>query len=62
MGHPRFSRLSANIRERRGEKVAINIPIFKVSFCISSIKVKIITQGEIGHWAVNYSKFHTHAS
>ena len=29
MGHPRFSRLSANIRERRGEKVAINVPIFK---------------------------------
>jgi len=29
LGHPRFSRLSANIRERRGEKVAINVPIFK---------------------------------
>eukprot|EP00088_Acartia_fossae_P005017 TRINITY_DN12194_c0_g1_i2.p1 TRINITY_DN12194_c0_g1~~TRINITY_DN12194_c0_g1_i2.p1 ORF type:complete len:647 (-),score=161.02 TRINITY_DN12194_c0_g1_i2:122-2062(-) len=29
LGHPRFSRLSANIRERRGEKVAINIPIYK---------------------------------
>lgn len=29
MGHPRFSKLTANIRERRGEKVAINIPIFK---------------------------------
>ena len=29
LGHPRFSRLSANIRERRGEKVAINIPVFK---------------------------------
>jgi len=29
MGHPRFARLSNNIRERRGEKVAINIPIYK---------------------------------
>jgi len=29
LGHPRFARLSANIRERRGEKVAINMPIFK---------------------------------
>lgn len=27
--HPRFPYLAANIRERRGEKVAINIPIFK---------------------------------
>ena len=29
LGHPRFARLSNNIRERRGEKVAINMPIFK---------------------------------
>lgn len=29
LGHPRFARLSANIRQRRGEKVAINVPIFK---------------------------------
>ncbi|KAL4217769.1 hypothetical protein ACF0H5_022508 [Mactra antiquata] len=28
-GHPRFSTLTRNIRERRGEKVAINIPIYK---------------------------------
>nr|XP_033792537.1 glutamate--cysteine ligase catalytic subunit isoform X2 [Geotrypetes seraphini] len=27
--HPRFSTLTRNIRHRRGEKVAINIPIFK---------------------------------
>ncbi|XP_044726614.1 glutamate--cysteine ligase [Chrysoperla carnea] len=27
-GHPRFKTLSRNIRERRGEKVAINLPIF----------------------------------
>jgi len=25
-GHPRFSTLTRNIRERRGEKVVINIP------------------------------------
>ena len=29
LGHPRFARLSENIRKRRGEKVAINLPIFK---------------------------------
>lgn len=29
LGHPRFARLSENIRKRRGEKVAINIPIYK---------------------------------
>nr|XP_023017994.1 glutamate--cysteine ligase-like [Leptinotarsa decemlineata] len=28
-GHPRFKNLSRNIRERRGEKVAINLPIFR---------------------------------
>lgn len=28
-GHPRFKTLSSNIRERRGEKVAINLPVFR---------------------------------
>lgn len=28
-GHPRFKTLSQNIRERRGEKVAINLPIYR---------------------------------
>lgn len=28
-GHPRFATLSRNIRERRGEKVAINLPVYK---------------------------------
>ena len=28
-GHPRFKNLVRNIRGRRGEKVAINVPIFK---------------------------------
>lgn len=28
-GHPRFKTLSRNIRERRGEKVAINLPVFR---------------------------------
>ncbi|KRT80151.1 hypothetical protein AMK59_7672 [Oryctes borbonicus] len=28
-GHPRFKTLSRNIRERRGEKVAINLPIYR---------------------------------
>lgn len=29
LGHPRFARLSENIRKRRGEKVAINIPVYR---------------------------------
>lgn len=28
-GHPRFKTLSRNIRERRGEKVAINLPVYR---------------------------------
>jgi len=28
-GHPRFTTLTRNIRQRRGERVAINIPVFK---------------------------------
>ncbi|CAB3237386.1 unnamed protein product [Arctia plantaginis] len=28
-GHPRFKTLTSNIRNRRGEKVAINIPVFR---------------------------------
>lgn len=28
-GHPRFKNLSRNIRQRRGEKVVINVPIFR---------------------------------
>uniref|UniRef100_A0A6M2DFZ2 Glutamate--cysteine ligase n=1 Tax=Xenopsylla cheopis TaxID=163159 RepID=A0A6M2DFZ2_XENCH len=28
-GHPRFKTLTKNIRQRRGEKVAINLPIYK---------------------------------
>uniref|UniRef100_A0A2A4JI27 Glutamate--cysteine ligase n=1 Tax=Heliothis virescens TaxID=7102 RepID=A0A2A4JI27_HELVI len=28
-GHPRFKTLTTNIRQRRGEKVAINLPVFK---------------------------------
>lgn len=28
-GHPRFKTLSRNIRQRRGEKVAINLPVFR---------------------------------
>lgn len=30
-GHPRFKNLVRNIRGRRGRRVAINVPIFKVS-------------------------------
>lgn len=28
-GHPRFKNLTRNIRRRRGEKVCINVPVYK---------------------------------
>ena len=34
-GHPRFKTLTRNIRQRRGEKVDINIPIYQVSTNLS---------------------------
>lgn len=36
--HARFSTLTANIRERKGTKVAINVPIFKDSNTMSPFK------------------------
>ena len=38
-GHPRFRTLTRNIRKRRGKKVAINIPIFKVFGSIKKRKL-----------------------
>ena len=29
LGHPRYSRISTNIRQRKGEKVIINVPIYR---------------------------------
>jgi glutamate--cysteine ligase catalytic subunit len=31
LGHPRYSRIATNIRQRKGEKVAINVPIYRDS-------------------------------
>ncbi|KAF7407344.1 glutamate--cysteine ligase catalytic subunit [Vespula maculifrons] len=47
-GHPRFKTLTKNIRERRGEKVAINIPIFKDTNVPSPFKEDLISQGDDG--------------
>ncbi|KAI4501681.1 hypothetical protein M0802_003016 [Mischocyttarus mexicanus] len=43
-GHPRFKTLTKNIRERRGEKVSINIPIFKDTNVPSPFKEDFINQ------------------
>ncbi|XP_049773639.1 glutamate--cysteine ligase catalytic subunit [Schistocerca cancellata] len=40
-GHPRFKTLTRNIRERRGEKVAINLPIFKDKHTPSPFKEEL---------------------
>ncbi|XP_046813334.1 glutamate--cysteine ligase catalytic subunit isoform X1 [Vespa crabro] len=47
-GHPRFKTLTKNIRERRGEKVAINIPIYKDINVPSPFKEDLISQGDDG--------------
>ncbi|XP_047371135.1 glutamate--cysteine ligase isoform X2 [Vespa velutina] len=47
-GHPRFKTLTKNIRERRGEKVAINIPIYKDTNVPSPFKEDLISQGDDG--------------
>lgn len=36
-GHPRFTNLSRNIRLRRGEKVAINLPGIKIYYIIEFV-------------------------
>ncbi|XP_043496874.1 glutamate--cysteine ligase catalytic subunit [Polistes fuscatus] len=47
-GHPRFKTLTKNIRERRGEKVSINIPIFKDTNVPSPFKEDFINQDNDG--------------
>ncbi|XP_050432479.1 glutamate--cysteine ligase catalytic subunit [Adelges cooleyi] len=44
-GHPRFSTLTNNIRQRRGERVAINIPIFKDKNTPSPFKEDLKSMG-----------------
>lgn len=44
-GHPRFATLTRNIRQRRGEKVAINLPIFKDKCTPSPFREKISSDG-----------------
>ncbi|XP_015364646.1 PREDICTED: glutamate--cysteine ligase [Diuraphis noxia] len=44
-GHPRFSTLTRNIRQRRGERVAINIPIFKDENTPSPFEEDLISIG-----------------
>lgn len=47
-GHPRFKTLTRNIRLRRGEKVAINIPIYKDKNVPSPFKEDLKTLDEDG--------------
>ncbi|XP_014489280.1 PREDICTED: glutamate--cysteine ligase catalytic subunit [Dinoponera quadriceps] len=47
-GHPRFKTLTRNIRERRGEKVAINIPIYRDENVPLLFKEDLISKGDDG--------------
>lgn len=47
-GHPRFKTLTRNIRHRRGEKVAINIPIYKDENVPTPFKENLIALGDDG--------------
>ncbi|XP_023932288.1 glutamate--cysteine ligase catalytic subunit-like [Lingula anatina] len=47
-GHPRFKTLTRNIRQRRGEKVAINIPIFKDKNTPSPFQEDLSQYGDSG--------------
>jgi len=51
LGHPRFARLSENIRKRRGEKVAINLPIFKDTKTPSPFREDFAALGDDGRSA-----------
>ncbi|KAH0949445.1 hypothetical protein HN011_000296 [Eciton burchellii] len=47
-GHPRFKTLTRNIRERRQEKVAINIPIYRDKNVALLFKEDFINKGDDG--------------
>ncbi|KZS07939.1 Glutamate--cysteine ligase catalytic subunit [Daphnia magna] len=53
LAHPRFRTLTRNIRERRGEKVAINVPIFKDVKTSSSFKEDLSALGNDGEKGKN---------
>lgn len=56
LAHPRFRTLTRNIRSRRGEKVAINVPIFKDSETPQPFKedlTQLGDDGEMGRNALN---------
>ncbi|XP_039301030.1 glutamate--cysteine ligase-like, partial [Nilaparvata lugens] len=45
-GHPRFKTLTRNIRMRRGEKVAINLPVYKDKNTQSPFKEDLSAEGD----------------
>lgn len=47
-GHPRFKTLTRNIRMRRGEKVAINVPVFRDDNTQSPFKEDLKSLGDDG--------------
>ncbi|XP_066601094.1 glutamate--cysteine ligase isoform X1 [Prorops nasuta] len=47
-GHPRFKTLTRNIRQRRGEKVAINIPVYKDKNVPNPFKEDLKSLGDDG--------------
>ncbi|XP_012264926.1 glutamate--cysteine ligase catalytic subunit [Athalia rosae] len=47
-GHPRFKTLTRNIRQRRGEKVAINLPVFRDEKVPQPFKEDLASLGDDG--------------
>ncbi|XP_023245745.1 glutamate--cysteine ligase catalytic subunit isoform X2 [Copidosoma floridanum] len=48
LGHPRFKTLTRNIRSRRKEKIAINLPIFKDKNTLQPFKEDLASLGDDG--------------
>ena len=60
LGHPRFARLSENIRKRRGEKVAINLPIFRDKNTASPFTENFALLGDDGSSAAAAKEDHVY--
>ena len=60
LGHPRFARLSENIRKRRGEKVAINVPVFRDEKTQSPFTENLTALGDDGSSAAAAKEDHVY--
>ncbi|KAH3844898.1 hypothetical protein DPMN_087164, partial [Dreissena polymorpha] len=57
-GHPRFRTLTRNIRQRRGKKVAINIPVFKDKYTPDPFVEDLTQYGDTGEGATGSKPDH----